>query len=408
MNKYKLRPLLLTALLWFAFRLQAISQNKEEFDNLIFFIPSGLKVNKTDNSMSLSDASDGQSFTITVNKATLSLKKIEKTFPVYWRESLLNEGIDNPATEPAFVKAQTNSGWNCFRGGKLVQYSEQAPSFYYHLTVMRYLGTTLRIVTRASSEQIFMQKIPLLMQLVSSVNFKPQQLSQNIQHAGSSNPNYPATQPNQGNPGYSQSAQVKGLYISLKGDLLSDAELSVMHFSPGGTVFADIPEKGFFNLNMQEQKAQFPSLFGSFTTMNNSVSVKMNNQANTTTYTMEQDGTLRAIANTAQAFKKIEALDNYQLEGTFINRQGGDVSRSIVFYRDGRFTDNGAIKTILSNGNESFSNGSGSYSSRQNSIILQYTDGRQRQLCFYMMPEDFQKAGRPDKILIINYILVKQ
>ena len=400
--------LLLFALIYLSQSQQAISQNKEEFDNLIFFIPSGLKVSKTDNSMSLSEAAagDGQSFTITVNRSTLSLKKIEKSFPVYWRESLLNEGIDNPATEPAFVKAQTNSGWNCFRGGKLVQYGDQAPSFYYHLTVMRYLGTTLRIVTRASSEQIFMQKIPMLMQLVSSVNFKPQ--PQNIHQAGSSNPNYPATQTNPANPVYNQSAQVKGLYISLKGDLLSNAELSVLYFSPDGTVFTDIPEKGFFNLNMQEQKTQFPSLFGSFTIMNNAISVKMNNQANTTTYTMEQDGNLRSIANTAQAFKKIEPLDNYQLEGTFINRQGGDANKSIVFTRDGRFTDNGLIKTILSNGNESFSVGSGSYSSRQNSIILQYTDGRQLQLCFYMMPEDFQKAGRPDKILINNYLLVRQ
>ena len=400
--------LLLFALIYLSQSQQAISQNKEEFDNLIFFVPSGLKVSKTDNSMSLSDAAagDGQSFTITVNKATLSLKKIEKSFPVYWRESLLNEGIDNPATEPQFVKAQTNSGWNCFRGGKLVQYGDQASSFYYHLTVMRYLGTTLRIVTRASSEQIFMRKIPMLMQLVSSVNFKLQ--PQNIYQAGSSNPNYPATQTNPANPGNNQSAQVKGLYISLKGDLLSNAELSVLYFSPDGTVFTDIPEKGFFNLNMQEQKTQFPSLFGSFTTMNNSISVKMNNQANPTTYTMEQDGTLRSIANTAQAFKKIEPLDNYQLEGTFINRQGGDANRSLVFTRDGRFTDNGLVKTILSNGNESFSGGSGSYSSRQNSIILQYTDGRQLQLCFYMMPEDFQKAGRPDKILINNYLLVRQ
>ena len=402
--------LLLFTLIYLSQSQQAISQNKEEFDNFIFFIPSGLKVSKTDNSMSLSDAAtgDGQSFTITVNKATLSLKKIEKSFPVFWRESLLNEGIDNPATEPAFVKAQTNSGWNCFRGGKLVQYGDQAPSFYYHLTVMRYLGTTLRIVTRASSEQIFMQKIPLLMQLVSSVNFKPQQPHQNIHQAGSSSPNYPATQTNPANPGYNQSAQIKGLYISLKGDLLSNAELSVLYFSPDGTVFTDIPEKGFFNLNLPDQKAQFPSLFGSFTTMNNSISVKMNNQANTTTYTMEQDGTLRSTANGSQAFKKIESLDNYQLEGTFINRQGGDVNKSIVFYRDGRFTDNGLIKTILSNGNEPFSGGSGSYSSRQNSIILQYTDGRQRQVCFYMMPEDFQKTGRSDKILINNYLLVKQ
>ena len=72
--------LLLFALIYLSQSQQAISQNKEEFDNLIFFIPSGLKVSKTDNSLSLSDAAagDAQAFTITVNKSTISLKKIEK------------------------------------------------------------------------------------------------------------------------------------------------------------------------------------------------------------------------------------------------------------------------------------------------------------------------------------------
>ncbi len=408
MNKTKLRPLLLTAVICLAHSLHAISQNKEEFDNFIFYIPQGLSVSKTPTNMILTDATagNGQNFTITVNKSTFSLKKMEKGFPVFWRESLLNEGMDNPSAEPAFVKAQTNSGWNCFRGGKLVQYSAQTPLFYYHLTVMRYTGITLPIITRASSEELFMQKIPLLMQLVSSVNFKPQQPAQNVYKPASSNQNYPSSQSGSGNPVYNQPVQLNGLYISVQGDLLSNAELSVLHFSPDGTVFTDIPEKGFFNLNRQEQKTQYPSMSGSFTTMNNTISVKMNNQANATTYTFDQDG-IKAAANPAQSFKKIESLDHFQFEGTFINRQSGTVA-TIVFNKDGQFTDNGLIKTILSGSNEAFSNGNGSYSSRQNSLVLQYTDGRQLQLCFYMMPEDFRKGGRPDKILISNYLLVKQ
>jgi hypothetical protein len=411
MNKYKMRPLLilLIAFICLTHSLKAVSQTKEEFDNLIFYIPAGFTVNKTDNSMLFSDptAGNGQYFTVTVNKSTFSLKKIEKSFPVFWRESLLNEGVDNPAAEPAFVKAQTNSGWNCFRGGKLVQYNAQTPSFYYHLTVMRYVGVTLRIITRASSEELFMQKIPLLMQLVSSVNFKKQPPPQNTKPPVSSNPTYPAPQTGSGNPSYNQPVQLNGLYISVQGDLLYNAELSVLYFSPDRTVFTDIPEKGFFNLNMQEHRAQYPSLSGSFTTMNNTISVKMNNQANAATYTIDPDGTIRATTNPALLFKKFESLDNYQFEGVYINRQGGNAA-SIVFNKDGSFTDNGLIKTILSKGNEAFSNGNGSYSSRQNSLLLQYTDGRQLQLCFYMMPEDFRKGGKPDKILINNYLLVKQ
>ena len=60
--------------------LHAASQVKEEFDDLVFYIPNGLSVNKTENALLLSDSlpANGQNFTITINKSVLSLKKIEK------------------------------------------------------------------------------------------------------------------------------------------------------------------------------------------------------------------------------------------------------------------------------------------------------------------------------------------
>ena len=407
MNKNKLISLLLAAVICLAHGLRAYSQNKVEFNSLIFHIPQGLSVSKTDNNMVLTDAvgGNGQNFTITVNRPSFSLKKIEKGFPVFWRESLLNEGVDNPAVEPTFVKAQTNSGWNCFRGGKLVQYSAQTPSFYYHLTVMRYAGITLRIVTRAGNEEIFMQKIPLLMQLVTSVNFKPQQQVPNSYPPASTNQNYPGSQVGSTYPTPGESTVLNGLFISVDGDLLSNAELAVLHFSAGGTVYTDIPEKGFYNLNIPDLKTQYPALFGSYTAMNNTISVKMNNQSNPTSYTIDAEG-IRAAANPAKLFKKIETLDSYRFEGTFIARQN-IVAATIVFNTNGQFTDNGLIKSI-SGGSESFSAGNGTYTSRQNSLLLQYADGRNVQLCFYMMPEDFRKATRPDKLLIGNYLLVRQ
>jgi len=382
-----------------------ISQTTEEFDNLVFFVPSGFTVNKTNNSFMLSDATvpGGQYFTITINRSVLSLKKIEKSFPVFWRESLLNEGIDNPVPEPAFVKTQTTSGWNSYRGGKLVTFNPQSSPFYYHLTILRSLGITFRVCTRSSSEELFIQKTPQLMQLISSMSFKTSP-RQNGQPAVT-NQNNPAYPGNSGNAGYNQMLQLNGLYISVQGDLFSDAELAVLYFSPDGTVFTDIPEKGFFNWNMQQYKSQFPSLFGSFNTINNTVSVRMNNETIATSYTHDQNNSIQSNTNPSQVFKKIDALDNYQMEGSFINKQSGS-NANIVFTRDGQFTDNGLIKTILKNNNEAA--GYGKYSSRQNSLLLQYSDGRQLQLCFYMMPEDFQTGGRPDKILINNYVLTKQ
>ena len=147
---------------------------------------------KTENSLSLKDSllANDQNFSITINKSVISLKKIEKSFPVFWRESLMNEGVDNPVSEPDFVKTQTTSGWNCFRGGKMVTYNAKAPSFYYHLIVLRYLGVTVKIITHASSEELFMQKYPQLMQMVSSINFKtPPPQNQTNQPGVSSNQN---------------------------------------------------------------------------------------------------------------------------------------------------------------------------------------------------------------------------
>lgn len=172
--------------------LRAAGQVKEEFDNLVFYIPGGLSINKTEHTLLLSDSllATGQTFTITINKSVLSLKKIEKSFPAFWRESLLNEGVDNPATEPVFVKSQTTSGWNCFRGGKMVSYNDQSVAFYYHLIVLRYLGITVKIITRSSSEELFMQKYPQLMKMVTAVSFTSPPPKQNPQPV-SSNQNSP-------------------------------------------------------------------------------------------------------------------------------------------------------------------------------------------------------------------------
>src|SRR5438270_11410432 len=143
--------------------LPAFAQSKEDFESLDFIVPAGFSVNKTSTSVVLTDPSvnAGENYSITINRSTLSLRKIEKTFPLFWKESLVMDGFDNPAQEPQFVKFTTNNGWECFRGGKTVSYSSQSPPQFYHLTVIKYLGVTLRIVTRASSEDLFEKKIPM-------------------------------------------------------------------------------------------------------------------------------------------------------------------------------------------------------------------------------------------------------
>ena len=168
--------------------LRTLAQTREEFDNLIFYIPQGLSVSKTTNSMILTDVTtgNGQKFTITVNKPVVSFKKMEKSFPKYWRELLIQEGYDNPPEEPPFIKFQNNAGWICSRGGKLVKYSGQSTPAWYHLTIMRYLGITVQVVTKSDTEELFIQKLSLLMQLVISVELKNRSYQNNQGPATSS------------------------------------------------------------------------------------------------------------------------------------------------------------------------------------------------------------------------------
>jgi len=168
---------LLTGILCIVISSKANAQNKEEFDNLIFFIPQGLSIIKSTTSMKLTDAA-GEEFSITINKSSFSLKKMEKSLPVYWKESLAMDGFDDSIAGPQFVRFKNNGGWDCFRGGKLISYSAQTAPQYYHLTVVRYLGITTRIITKANSEEQFMKKMAVLMELISSIEFKkPQQNS---------------------------------------------------------------------------------------------------------------------------------------------------------------------------------------------------------------------------------------
>lgn len=170
MNKYLLRFFLvpLTVAVCASHSIEATAQNKEEFDNLVFFVPQGFSISKSTNSIKLTDAT-GEDFSITINKSTFSLKKIEKSFPVFWKESLAMDGFDDSIEGPQFVKFRNNGGWDCFRGGKLVSYSAQSTPRYYHLTVVKYLGITTRIITKAGNEELFIRKMPLLMELIGSI-----------------------------------------------------------------------------------------------------------------------------------------------------------------------------------------------------------------------------------------------
>jgi len=266
----------------------------------------------------------------------------------------------------------------------------------------------LRIVTRASSEDVFMQKYPLLIQMVSSVGFKGQSTGQNNNHSFSSNQvNYGTQNNNSVDQSYHQSVQLNTLYISVQGDLLSNGSLSVLCFLAGGNVFTDIPEKGFSSFRIEDQRAKSPNLCGTYTSGNNTIAVRMNNQTDVANYSIQQDGSI--MSNDGSLFKKIESLDNYQFEGTFVNKQDAtSENKTIIFYKDGSFSDNGLVKTILPSGNSTFAGGKGNYTSKQNSIYLKCSNGQQLQLCFYMMPEDYQQAGQPGKIFINNYVLVRQ
>src|SRR4051812_36137916 len=103
MNKF-LSAVVLVLFTLACMKQKASAQNREEFNNLVFLVPQGFSVTKSTNSVLLTDGTvgTGESFTISVNRSSLSFRKVEKVFPLYWKESLLMDGFDQPAEEPQF------------------------------------------------------------------------------------------------------------------------------------------------------------------------------------------------------------------------------------------------------------------------------------------------------------------
>lgn len=384
----------------------ATAQIKDEFDVIVFYVPKGLTINKTTNNFTLTDIAGEGNFSITLNRSTISLRKMEKTFPVFWKESMSMDGFDNPTVEPQFVKFTNNAGWDVFRGGKTVSYgtTQLSTSIYYHLTIIKHFGITIRIVTKAATEELFMQKMPLLMELIASIDLKKQQPQPGFNIGSNSNsnlgqPNVVSTQKT------SIPVETYALYMSVQGDLMTNAEISVLYFLPDGTVYTDIPEKGFASFNIQEQKNKNPEMFGSYTSSEGKIIIKMSGETNPVIYNSRQDRTLQLLNNPTVIYKKMESLTNYQLEGIYIKKHENN-NITFTFTGNGRFTDNGLIKNITANNDNNYP-GNGSYSITNNSLTLSYADGRFIQLCIYVVPEDYRQGNTPNKILINNYVLTK-
>jgi hypothetical protein len=248
------------------------------------------------------------------------------------------------------------------------------------------------------------------MQLISSIDFKkpPPQPNGAPSNPGNNPGGYsPVSNPASSNMGSNTSVPLRSyvLYMSVKGDLLSNAEISVLYFLPDGTVYADIPEKGFEGFNAMEQKAKTPEVFGNFTSSGNNIIIRMNGEANGSSYTMRPDGSLQSAVNPALVFSKMESLDQYRIDGSYIQKDGSR-EMSLTFTKDNLFTDNGLIKSIRPNSDLPAS-GNGKYRIIKNSLILQYTDGRLEQLNIYLMPADYNQGDKPFKILVNNYVLTR-
>ena len=409
MKKSKTGYLLIPAIIivFFLYCNKAFAQTKEEFDVVIFYVPQGMTSYKTTNNFTLKDMSGEGNYSITINRSVISLRKIEKTFPVFWKESMAMDGFDNPTGEPQFVKFTNNAGWDIFRGGKTVSYSttQLSPPMYYHLTIIKHFGITMRIITKAATEEIFMQKMPLLMEFLASIDLKKQQSQPGQFNSPNTNSSNMANGNEVSHSKTSVPVETYALYMSVQGDLMTNAEISPLYFLPDGTVYTDIPEKGFSGFDVQEQKAKTPQMFGTYSNTDGKIILRMNGETNSVTYNLRPDRTLQLMNNQGIVYKKIEPLNSYRLEGAYIKKQESN-NITLTFTQDGLFTDNGLIQSITANNQNNYP-GSGNYSISKNSLFLNYSDGRTVQLCMYVIPEDFQQGSKPLKILVNNYVLTK-
>lgn len=178
---------------------------------------------------------------------------------------------------------------------------------------------------------------------------------------------------------------LSGVYIGWRaGDTFSPGpKVQILVFFPDGNVLRHLPEKGLENFDFGAEIKQARDYCGRYRMMGNQFKITW---ADSNTVSGAREGGRLTI----EGFPYVPAAnsDGLRPNGTYRVVRGRGV---ISLAPDGRFTENGILDSVGYHGPDK-SPGSGTYTIRHHTVALQYVDGRNIPLSFYIFVDDAASA----------------
>jgi hypothetical protein len=195
---------------------------------------------------------------------------------------------------------------------------------------------------------------------------------------------------------------MKGLYVGYKMRGLTGlrSHFEYLAFFPDGNVIRYLPEQGLKSFDFHAALRKLRNYCGRYRVNGSEVSVTWADN-NTETAT-KSASTLRISGD---SYFSVSSADGSKLDGTF-RREDTDLAKyAIRFTPDGRFTENGMLDLVAFSG-PSTAPGSGTYSLADNTLVMDYADGRHVALSFWVFQDD-EAGQRPKAIHLNTYPLVR-
>jgi hypothetical protein len=334
-----------------------------------------------------------------------------------WPDVLSRANARDANASPLQIsEGTTKSGLSFAQAGRAV-FSAAAPG-YMHLLAIRADDQTLFITALADSAAVF--------ESYRRNIFEPFADSVQVRVTRTAAP-APPPSPSANRPAPQSASGPRSPVVGMYGgfaNVNTDVVTGVLHpaigtvhlyFFEDGSVYRGYANRGYDRLDVAALRQKSAEAFGTYTFSGNTIQVRYGQF--TFQYARDDKGALNCISGGCifgPSFTHLPSGTGMTFDGTY-SRAGliqdpadGPGPPRITFTKAGQFTDVGMVKVLASvnyfevlltpdQGSPWTRNvrpGSGTYSTANNSLYLNYSDGRRMQMGFYVMPKD-EGSARP-------------
>ena len=179
---------------------------------------------------------------------------------------------------------------------------------------------------------------------------------------------------------------------------------SPIFFNNGQVYFGNkFPTEGLDDFNSRIAPELYPRNWGTYTFNNGNGMLKM--PFAEIPFRTQGDKIIVTKNQRDWPFYKLNSVDGAKFSGTYKMSESYEKIPIITFTADGRFTDNGVVRTLYHDGtnciNPGFVPGSGNYTVKDFTVTFNYTDGRKVKIAFF--GTDYDKSNPSPATLRMSF-----